>query len=259
MPYIDVNGARLFYEKFGREIPCKAPIVLLHGSTGTGRSNWSRVAPLLAQEYSVIVPDCRGHGHSNNPNHTYKFREMADDTALLIRSLGYQRAHVIGHSNGGNLALVVLVEHPEVVQTAILQAANAWVSPDLILEQPGLFDPDRVALESPAWMDEMIALHSETYGTDYWRELLQLTVKELISEPNYTPEDLAKVRRPTLVIQGEKDRVNAPYAHAQFIARYIPNAELWIPAGIGHRVHFEILDNWIEKVLDFLRRRGGDE
>jgi len=64
------------------------------------------------------------------------------------------------------------------------------------------------------------------------------------------------VRRPTLVIQGENDRVNAPYEHAQFIARYIPQAELWISEGIGHSVHLEIPDIWIEKVLDFLQRRG---
>jgi len=256
MPFIEVNGARLYYETFGLEVPGKAPIVLLHGSTGTGRSNWSHVVAQLAREYYVIVPDCRGHGRSNNPKHSYSFKEMADDTAALIRSLGYERAHVIGHSNGGNLALVVLVEHPEVVQTDIPQAANAWISPDLPQEQPGLFDPERVAREDPEWMNEMVTLHSEIYGPEYWRELLRLTVKELISEPNYTPEDLAKVDRPTLVIQGEKDRVNAPYEHAQFIARYIPQAELWIPEGIGHRVHFEIPDVWLEKVLDFLQRRG---
>jgi pimeloyl-ACP methyl ester carboxylesterase len=257
MAYIEVNGARLFYETFGQERPGNAPIVLLHGSCGTGQSNWKDMAPQLAKDYYVILPDCRGHGHSSNPNHSYSFKEMADDTACLIRALGYQRAHVIGHSNGGNLALVILVEHPEVVQTAIPQAANAWISPDLIEREPGLFDPERVAREAPEWMNEMIAQHSETHGPDYWRELLRLTVTELISEPNYTPQDLAKVRRPTLVIQGEKDGVNAPFEHAQFIARHIPEAELWIPAGIGHNVHLEIPDKWLATVRDFLQRRGG--
>ena len=256
MSYIDVNGAHLFYTTYGQPTPGKAPIVLLHGSCGTGQSNWSRIAPRLADEYYVIVPDCRGHGLSNNPSHSYSFREMAEDTAGLIRGLGFERAHVIGHSNGGNLALVILVEHPDVVQTAIPQAANAWVSPDLVEDQPAMFDPDQVAREAPDWMNEMIALHSKTHGPNYWRELLRLTVTELISEPNYTPEDLAKVLRPTLVIQGEKDGVNAPYEHGQFIARHIPAAELWIPEGIGHRVHFEIPDLWLEKVRDFLARRG---
>jgi cell wall-associated NlpC family hydrolase len=104
----------------------------------------------------------------------------------------------------------------------------------------------------------MIALHGGTHGEGYWRELLQLTVKELISEPNYTVEDLSKVQRPTLVVQGASDRVNAPGRHAQFIAENTPYAEAWIPEGVGHNVHDERLLEWVEKVLDFLRRRGDE-
>jgi cell wall-associated NlpC family hydrolase len=85
-----------------------------------------------------------------------------------------------------------------------------------------------------------------------------MTVDEIIREPNYTPEDLAKVTRPTLVIQGETDRVNAENRHGQFIARHIPAAELWIPKGIGHNVHDDILDEWLKRVTDFLARRGTD-
>jgi pimeloyl-ACP methyl ester carboxylesterase/cell wall-associated NlpC family hydrolase len=213
---------------------------------------------LLAREYRVIVPDCRGHGQSSNPNRSYAFKEMADDTAALVRALGYKRAHIVGHSNGGNVALVTLIEHPEIVQTAILQAANAYVSPDLIEKEPAIFDPERVARERPEWMDEMIALHGATHGEDYWRDLLRLTLRETIAAPNYTPDDLARVERPTFVIQGENDRVNAPMRHAQFIARNIPDAEYWIPKGIGHNVHDEKLFDWIARVLDFLARRGDD-
>jgi pimeloyl-ACP methyl ester carboxylesterase len=258
MAYLPINGANLYYEIFGKDVPGKAPVVLVHGSTGTGRSNWELVAPLLGREYLVIVPDCRGHGKSSNPNHSYSFKEMAGDIAALIRSLGYPRAHVIGHSNGGNVALLVLMEHPEVVQSAVLQAANAYVSPDLVEKEPPLFDPERVRRESPDWMNKMIALHAGTHGPDYWQDLLLMTVRELISEPNYTPQELATVRCPTLVVQGENDRVNAPFRHAQFIALHVPDAELWIPAGIGHSVHEEILFTWVDRILDFLERRGDD-
>jgi pimeloyl-ACP methyl ester carboxylesterase len=258
MAFITVNGAELYYETFGQERAGKVPILLIHGSTGTGASNWSLAAPLLAREYFVIVPDCRGHGRSSNPNRSYSFKELAADTTGLIRGLGFERAHVIGHSNGGNVALVTLVEHPEVVQTCLPQAANAWVSPDLVEKEPGIFDPERVERENPEWKAEMLALHAAPHGTDYWKELLSLTVEEIIREPNYSPADLARVQRPTLVVQGELDRVNAPYRHAQFIARHIPAAELWIPAGIGHNVHDEIPFPWVEKVLDFLNRRGDE-
>lgn len=257
MPFITVNHIQLYYETFGDEHANRTPIVLIHGSTLTGRADWHAVAPLLATRYRVIVPDCRGHGQSET-THTYSFKELAADVAGLIRALGYERAHLIGHSNGGNVVLVTLLEHPDVVQSCIPQAANAYVSQDLIDKEPAIFDPDRVARESSGWMREMIALHGKTHGADYWRELLQLTVHEIITEPNYTPDDLAKVDRPVLVIQGENDRVNAPMKHAQFIARHIPEAEEWIPAGVGHNVHSDVSLDWLAHVFDFLERRGDD-
>ncbi len=74
MPFILVNGANIYYETFGVDTSGHAPIVLIHGSIGTGRSNWSLVAPLLARSHRVIVPDCRGHGQSGNPNQSYSLR-----------------------------------------------------------------------------------------------------------------------------------------------------------------------------------------
>ena len=125
MAFVTVNGAEIYYQTYGRKRPGQAPIYLIHGATGTGHSNWNKVAPQLAEDFYVIVPDCRGHGRSTNPNMTYSFKELAADVAGTIRALGFERAHVIGHSNGGNIALVTLVEHPDVIQTCIPQAANA--------------------------------------------------------------------------------------------------------------------------------------
>src|SRR5512139_31383 len=230
MPFIDINGANIHYELYGADRPAspRAPIVLIHGSTVTGHTAWQAIAPLLAGDYRVIVPDCRGHGQSSNPGRSYSFQELADDTVTLIRALGYARAHIIGHSNGGNIALVTLLEHPDVVQTCVLQAANASVTPSLLEREPAYFDPDRVAREAPEWMNQMIALHGPTHGPDYWRELLRLTLQANITEPNYTPADLDKVQRPVFVIQGANDEANVPDRHAEFIAQHIPDAELWI-------------------------------
>jgi len=257
MPFAAINAAQIYYETFGQDGSGRAPLLLIHSATRTGQATWERAALQLAQRYRVIVPDCRGHGKSSNPGRSYSFRELAADIAGLLRALGHEKAHIIGHSNGGNVALVTLMEHPEVVQTCIIQAGNAWVSPDLIERQPPLFEPERIARESPDWMAEMIALHGPTHGPEYWRELALLTVAETIREPNYSTADMAKVSRPVLVIEGEKDDVNATSAHGQFIAVNIPGAELWRPAGVGHHVHDEIPDEWLVRVLDFLARRGG--
>ena len=255
MPYIDINGATIYYQSYGDDKPLQTPIVLIHGSTIDSHTDWHSIAPELAHRYRVFAPDCRGHGRSNNPNMSYSFKELADDVATFVRAMGYERAHIIGHSNGGNVALVTLMEHPEMVQTCIPQAANAYVTRYLIEREPKVFDPDRVAREVPDWMNEMIRLHSEVHGMDYWRELLWLTMKEIISEPNYSPAELARVDRPTLVIMGAEDSVNAPDEHAQYMANNIPNAELWIPEKTGHNVHLERREEWIAKVLDFLERR----
>jgi len=255
MPYIDLNDAKIYYQSFGEDKPNHTPIVLIHGSTIDSHTDWDSVIPALDRHYKVLAPDCRGHGRSNNPNMSYSFKELADDVAAFVHALGYERAHIIGHSNGGNVALVTLMEHPEVVQTCILQAANAYVTRYLIQREPVVFDPERVAREAPEWREEMIALHEETNGKDYWRELLWLTMKEIISEPNYAPFELARVNKPTLVIMGANDTVNAPDEHAQYIANNIPGAELWIPENTAHSVHKECEQEWVDKVLDFLKRR----
>lgn len=256
MTIIELNNASIYYQAYGEDQPSHTPILLVHGSTIDSHTDWDSIVPELARRHKVFAPDCRGHGRSNNPYLSYSFKELADDVAAFVRAMGYERAHIIGHSNGGNVALVTLMEHPEVVQTCIPQAANAYVTRYLIEREPKVFDPDRVAREAPDWMNEMIALHGPVNGKDYWRDLLWLTMKEIISEPNYSPAELGRVERPTFVIMGAEDRVNAPDEHAQYIADHIPNAELWIPDKTGHNVHHERREEWIAKVLDFLERRG---
>jgi len=256
MPQVPINGADIFYQTFGRDQAQRAPVLLIHGSTIDGSADWAETAPALADRYKVFVPDCRGHGHSNNPNNSYSFKELANDAAAFIHAMGYERAHVIGHSNGGNAALLTLMDHPDVIQSCVLQAANAFVTRYLIDREPRVFDPERVKGEAPEWMNEMIRLHSEVNGAEYWRDLLRMTLKEIISEPNYTPEQLAQVREPVLVIMGAEDPVNAPDRHAQFIAENIPGAELWIPEATGHNVHKDRREAWLAKVLDFLDRNN---
>ena len=256
MPTIQINSANIYYQDYGEDHPDRVPIVLIHGATNDGENDWGSIAPELARHYRVFVPDCRGHGRSSNPRMSYSFRELAADVAAFIQAMGYERAHIIGHSNGGNVALVTLIEHPEVIQTCVPQAANAYVTRYLIEREPKVFDPERMAREAPEWLAEVKRLHNHVYGNGYWRDLLWLTMNEIISEPNYSPAELRRVSKPTLVIMGAEDSVNAPDEHAQYIASNIPNAELWIPEKTGHNVHYERPEEWIAKVLEFLERRG---
>lgn len=256
MPHVELNGARIFYRAYGDPASPRPPILLIHGATVDGATDWGTIAPVLGLGHRVIVPDCRGHGRSTSPTATYRFAELAADMAALVRALGHRNAHVVGHSNGGNVALVTLVEHPDVVTTCIVQAANAYVSPDLLEHEPANFDPGRVDRDSPRWRDQMIRLHGRWHGQNYWRMLLGLTVAEIVSAPEYGPADLAGVDRPTLVIEGQEDRVNARSHHGEFIATHIPFAELWRPADVGHAVHEERAGEWLTRAEDFWSRRG---
>jgi len=234
MPYQTINGAEIYYQVCGDRQGDTVPLLLIHGSTMTAESEWSGVIPALSAQYFVIAPDCRGHGKSTNPNQSYSFSEMAADLAALVHSLGCERAHVVGHSNGGNVALVYLMEHPKATQTAVIQAANAHVTPDMIEREKRVFTPDWVEAYDRTWMQQMVALHGPTHGPDYWRELMRLTLKEILAGPNYTPQDLAQVRKPALVIEGAEDPVNAPGHQAEYIAANIAGAELWRPKGVKH-------------------------
>ncbi len=70
MAYVNINGANIYYETFGDDKAHRTPILLIHGSSIDGPTDWRDVAPALAQQYKVLVPDCRGHGRSNNPKMT---------------------------------------------------------------------------------------------------------------------------------------------------------------------------------------------
>jgi pimeloyl-ACP methyl ester carboxylesterase len=259
MQFETSNGNSLYYEEFGS--PDAAAVMLIHGSTLTGRQDFcvhSNLAERLAQRYRVLVPDCRGHGASEavrvDGRSTYAFAAMAQDLADLVEGLAAAPAYVIGHSNGGNVALYMVRHHPRAVRAAVLLAANAYIDDHVRTRVPVGMDPERVAREDADWMNEMIALHDDAQGAGYWRELLRATIDETITNPDWTAADLADVRVPCLCVQGENDRVNAPGRHAQVLADWLPGAELWIPPGIGHSVHYERPDEFERRVAMFFDR-----
>ena len=83
-------------------------VLLLHGFPQT-KAMWAKVAPLLAQNFRVVVADLRGYGDSDKPKPTdnadnYSFRLMGQDMAALMQGLGHTYFHLIGHDRGGRVA-----------------------------------------------------------------------------------------------------------------------------------------------------------
>lgn len=94
------------------------PVVLLHGYPQT-KAMWAQVAPVLAQRYRVVVADLRGYGDSAKPDpeatENYSFRAMAADQLGLMRALGHDRFHIIGHDRGGRTAHRLALDTPDAV------------------------------------------------------------------------------------------------------------------------------------------------
>ena len=112
---IDVQGATI-HLRLGGSGP---PLLLLHGNPLT-HVMWHKVAPRLAEEFTVVATDLRGYGDSSKPpggekSIGYSFRAMAEDQLEVMRRLGYARFHVAGHDRGGRVAHRMALDHPDAV------------------------------------------------------------------------------------------------------------------------------------------------
>ncbi len=98
------------------------PVLLLHGYPQT-RTCWHRVAPVLAERFTVVAADLRGYGDSAKPqggddHRAYSKREMASDLVGAMAALGHPRFAVAGHDRGGRVAHRMALDHPELVGRA---------------------------------------------------------------------------------------------------------------------------------------------
>lgn len=109
------TGADINYAVGGRG----PPLLLLHGNPLTHVS-WHKVAPSLAERFTVVIPDLRGYGDSSKPDggedhSAYSFRAMAQDNVEVMRSLGFDRFQVAGHDRGARVAFRMALDAPKAV------------------------------------------------------------------------------------------------------------------------------------------------
>jgi len=138
-----VDGCELHYEVTGRG----EPVLLLHG-LGSCSLDWERQAPVLAERYTVITLDVRGHGQSGKPRGPYTIGLFARDVAQLLQKLAVGPVHVVGISMGGMIAFQLAVDEPRLVRTlTVINSAPAvvpktfsqWLTLKLRLWMPRLF------------------------------------------------------------------------------------------------------------------------
>lgn len=96
------------------------PLLLLHGFPQT-RMMWAQIAPTLAENFTLVMPDLRGYGRSDKPisdaaHRTYAKRTMAHDQVEMMRFLGFEHFAVAGHDRGGRVAYRLALDHPRRVE-----------------------------------------------------------------------------------------------------------------------------------------------
>ena len=110
-----VNGIELAYQVVGEG----EPLILMHGGFGSVEMFGPNVE-LLAAGRQVIGVDLQSHGRSPATDRPMRFETMADDIEALIRSLGFERAAIMGFSLGGAVGLRTVIQHPDVVERLVL-------------------------------------------------------------------------------------------------------------------------------------------
>ncbi len=116
----NVHGTKLYVEVLGSG----PPIVFLHGGLSFFDSSFAYQKAYFAAFRTVVGIDQRGHGHSPDDAQPFSYREMAEDTAALLQQLHLGPADIVGHSDGGNVALLLARYHPDLVRRVVVSGAN---------------------------------------------------------------------------------------------------------------------------------------
>lgn len=212
------------------------PLILLHGN-GEDLSYFVHQMEPFAKYFRVIAIDTRGHGQTPRGNAPFTIRQFAEDLLGFMDRHRIEKAHILGFSDGGNIAMVFALAHPERVEKLILDGAN--------LEASGVRRSIQIPIEIGYRIAKLFAGKSPDAKKN--AELLGL----MVNDPNVKPEELARIQCPTLVVAGSKDMIKEE--HTRLIARSIPGAELVVIPG-NHFVANKNPDAFNEAVLRFLSK-----
>jgi pimeloyl-ACP methyl ester carboxylesterase len=257
--YANVGELDLYYERHGQG----TPLVLLHGVFGTIESCFAGLLPALAQRFDVIAVELQGHGRTRDIDRPLTYAGMASDTAALLDVLDIPRAHFVGYSMGGAVALQLALDRPELVDHLVFAGGVAFdtsgVHPEL-LEVIESFDPDE--LNGTPWHE---AHRKVAPDPDGWTSLAA-RVNQLDRAGVSSPEErLAALRIPTLLIIGEADVVRPE--HVVEMLRIlgggvpgdlvgIPPVQLAVLPGTSHVGVLEQVDWLSSMIMRFLMSSG---
>ena len=205
------------------------PLVLLHGN-GEDSTYFEHQLAFFKDDYHVIAVDSRGHGKSPRGTAPLTLAQLTEDLFAFMDGLGIASAHILGFSDGANVALLFALAHRKRVRSLVLNGGNLF--------------PEGLTEQTRREIDEEYA-QAAAAGDEGKIELLRL----MIDEPRIDPARLAVLDMPVLVVAGTDDMIEE--AHTRLIAGSIPGAQLEFVEG-AHFVASENPDAFNRVVGSFL-------
>jgi pimeloyl-ACP methyl ester carboxylesterase len=213
-----VNGIQLYYETYG-----EGPVLLLmHGNGGAIALMACQIA-FFSPSHKVVAVDSRGRGKSGDGNAAFTFEQQADDFSALLEEERIDKADVLGQSDGGIIALVMGIRHPEKVRKIVASAPN--LRPD----DTALF-ASVIARMKAGIADATAKLVAGDQSRDWARRKRQL--EQDLYEPHISLQQVHSIEAPTLLM-GADDDIILP-EHYLEIYKSLQHAQLFIIPGTTH-------------------------
>ena len=224
MTHISLNGHPTWTYVSKRKK--KPSLVLLHGGMSSSGSLLRNLAPHFDKNYRIAAFDRRGHGRTADTDAPFHYEEMADETIAFLEHLGGKH-YVVGHSDGGNVALIVAMRRPDLLKRVVLVGANYHF--DGMRPMP-MFHLEGEQFEE--WATKYGELSPS--GKEHARDVITKTLHMFDTEPAFSVDDLAKITVPMLVMAGDDDLMELSHTTSMYEA--VPGAQLAIVPGTSHAV-----------------------
>lgn len=268
MPEARINGYRMHYEVYGEG----QPLVMVHGGLGGGEGCALMVqhhGAILARRFRAIFYDRRAAGASETPADGYSMQSYAEDLTCLLERLQVARAHVLGSSAGGPIAMRFALDRPEMVETLLLvntmsyaqereravrqreldqlrateaaQGREAAVEKTLESRWPGLRQ------DQPEQFQKLRHLNLAQF------EGIAKTIQSYLDIGNSIQARLSELAMPTWIVHGDAD-TRIPVSCAHQLHQGIPGSELHIIPGAEHGLLTNEADRVRDLMLQFLAR-----
>src|SRR6476620_5297464 len=247
---VPLNGIEMYYETEG----AGEPLLLLHGGTGC-QENWALSGrDEFAREYTLIKPDARGHGRTNNPGKTITHRQCALDTIALLDHLGVRKCRAIGLSMGGNILLHMATLEPNRIEAMVLVSAAMYFPEQARAIMRQVAPADKQPQQEWETMRKRHKLGDQQIVAlwDWTRDM-----KDSYNDMNFTPSSLSGITASTLIVYGDRDPLY-PVEMAVEMYRAIPRSSLWVVPNGGHGpVFLDSAAQFAKTALEFFHTSVG--